>query len=197
MSYSLLGHPLNKLADPTLTADQRAELLYKFGVVRQLVSKVNMAVYTPSTQKMHFTLPKHMTENITEQDDEEDVSLVIVSLPFDAQRFPSPDTFNFTNSIWDEIEDTIETGEVQAGAEVGLPQATTWLLGHTREAGHVLFSMVSPAEWSQLLNVEAPDVRDAVQKMLTEILKNVNLPPAVQGAGAEKEEGKPSAGEGV
>eukprot|EP01031_Cornospumella_fuschlensis_P032769 gene32769-39615_t len=82
------GHPLNKLADLTLSEDQRAELLYKFGVVRQLVSKVNMAVYTPSTQKMHFSLPKHMTENGADQDNEEEVSLVVVSIPFDSQRFP-------------------------------------------------------------------------------------------------------------
>ncbi|RYH14475.1 hypothetical protein EON65_33575 [archaeon] len=166
-------------------------------MVRQLVSKVNMAVYTPSTQKMHFTLPKHMTENASEQDGDEASSVVIVSIPFDSQRFPSPDTFNFTNSIWDEIENIIETGEVQAGAEVALPQATTWLLGHTRESGHVLFSMVTPAEWGQLLNVEAPDVRDAVQKMLGEILKNVNLPSAVQGDKQTGESSQSNSGEGV
>lgn len=168
--FGMAGLPLKKLADPTLTAEERATLLYKFGVVRQLITKSNVAVWTSSDQSMHFSLPQKMTET------SEDVSVVIVSIPFDLSRLQGG-KFLFNNDVWDEIENTIEHGAVHAGEMVDLSKATQWLLSFTKEDGHSLFTMMAPDDWTFMLDPgESPDINDALKAIRECIVQNIRLP---------------------
>lgn len=172
--HPMPGLPLKRLGDSTISADERAELLYKFGVVRQLISKSNVAVWTPADSQMHFTLPQKMTEAA----EDKDVQVVVVSIPFAANRLVSG-TFLFTNAIWDEIENIIEAGAVQAGEVVDLQRASTWLLAHTKSDGHALFTMMAPADWAYMLDPgESPDINDALKAIRESIVSTIRMPAA-------------------
>jgi hypothetical protein len=57
-----LGLPFNELAKPTLDPDAKALLLYKFGIVRHLIAKSNVAVWCPSSGRLNFSLPQEFSE---------------------------------------------------------------------------------------------------------------------------------------
>eukprot|EP01039_Chlorochromonas_danica_P000759 gene759-824_t len=169
--YPMPGLPLKKLADPTITTDERAKLLYKFGVVRQLISRTNVSVWTPSDQKMHFTLPQKVSDNSDE------ISVTIVSIPYDITQLGEEDRFLFTNAVWDEIENVVEAGEVQAGDMVDVAKGCQWLLSFTKEDGHKVFTMMTPSDWAYMLDPgESPDVSDALRAIRDSIVSSINFP---------------------
>lgn len=162
---------MKKLADKSLSTEDRATLLYKFGVVRQLVPKSNVAVYTPSDSNLHFTLPQKMTEHAGDE-----VQVVIVTIPFDASKLDDG-KFLFNNTVWDEIENTVEHGAVQAGEIVTVAQATHWLLSFTKEDENVIFTMMTPSDWSYMLDPgESPDVNDALKAIRDSIVSAIKIP---------------------
>lgn len=56
------GDPLIKLADKSLSAEARTNLLYKFGIIRNLVGKSNVAVWDKDKKVMHFSLPQEFVD---------------------------------------------------------------------------------------------------------------------------------------
>jgi hypothetical protein len=126
---------------------------------------------------MNFTLPQKMTEV------SEEISVVIVSIPFDTSRLQDG-VFLFTNGIWDEIENIIEAGAVHAGELVDLQRASQWILNFTKEEGNILFTMMTPEDWSYMLDPgESPDVNDALKAIRESILGNIKLPIIPHGSG--------------
>jgi hypothetical protein len=57
-----LGLPFNELTKPNLDPDAKALLLYKFGIVRHLIAKSNVAVWCPSSGRLNFSLPQEFSE---------------------------------------------------------------------------------------------------------------------------------------
>lgn len=155
-----------KLADPTLTVDDRSNLLYKFGIIRHLISKSNVALWT--NDNISFSLPQNISSN------PEESTFVIVSIPFAKDRLQDGQTFYFTNKIWDEIEEKVESGAVQAGETVNLPEATKFILAGTKENDHLLFTMLSPSDWVYMLdpkdNLDTSEALVAIRNSIFEPL---------------------------
>ena len=55
-AHNVPGLPLNKLADQTLNEEKKTNLLYKFGIIRHLIGKSNMSVWSPKTIRMSFSV---------------------------------------------------------------------------------------------------------------------------------------------
>lgn len=168
LSRFYVGLPLNLLADQTLSEEERTNLLYKFGIVRHLISKSNVAIWSPVTKKMLFCLPqKIQSGNVEEQ------SYALVSINCDESRV-NDETFAFTNKVWDEIENEVETGEVTAGEIVEQPQAIQSILSVTKDTGHKLFTMLSPEDWQYMLDpTGSADTTEALKAIKNTIFQPV------------------------
>ena len=55
-AHNVPGLPLNKLADQTLNEEKKTNLLYKFGIIRHLIGKSNVSVWSPKTNRMSFSV---------------------------------------------------------------------------------------------------------------------------------------------
>jgi len=165
-----------RLADNQLAAEEKANLLYKFGVIRQLIGKSNVCVWSPKSNRMFFSLPEKTADGSAD-----DGSFAIVSIPIRSEQV-SEDTFLFTNKIWDEIENEVEHGEVQAGEMVTLQRAIQWILAITKEDGHKLFTMMNAEDWNFMLNPqESSDTVEALKA-----IRNTILQPLLRSAGDGK-----------
>jgi len=151
-----------------LSEEERTNLLYKFGIVRQLIGKSNVAIWSPIAKKMTFSLPqKIQSENSTDQ------SYAIVSIAMTEDR-TADDRFLFTNKVWDEIENEIESGEVTAGQMVEQQKAIQSILSITKDDGHKLFTMLAPSDWQYMLDPsESADTSEALKAIKTTIFKPV------------------------
>lgn len=183
------GEPLSKLADKSLTPDAKAALLYKFGIVRHLINKSNMAVYNPDKEQMHFSLPREFAQDSTE------VNCLAVTIPMKADRIVDG-TFTFNNSVWDEIEQEVEHGAVPTGELLLAKDAVQWLLSFTRHEGHQILSMLSAAEWEQMLDpAKSEETEEALKSIRLGMTLAAKLPaedsPAPAAAGEQEE--RPSA----
>jgi len=155
-------------------------LLYKFGIIRQLIGKSNVAVWNPDQEKMHFSLPREFSEGTNE------VSCLTVSIPMTADRLVN-NTFTFNNTVWDEIESEVENGATATGEMRDSNVAVQWLLSFTRHAGHQILSMMSEADWEHTLDpAKSEDTAAALQSIQSNIvLGGAKKPVAQADAGAE------------
>jgi hypothetical protein len=153
------GTPLNQLADTSLTADAKALLLYKFGIVRRLISKSNVAVYNPGKEQMHFSLPREFAGDTT------DVNCLTVTIAMKPDRIVNG-TFTFDNTVWDEIEHEVEHGTDPTGEMRLAKDAVQWLLSFTRHEDHQILSMVSTEDWENMLDpAKSADTAEALQSI--------------------------------
>eukprot|EP01032_Pedospumella_encystans_P021452 gene21452-24334_t len=156
--------PLSGLADKTLSAETRALLLYKFGIIRQLIGKSNVAVWNPEQGKMHFSLPREFAEGNSNK-----MCCLTVTVPMAADRIVD-NTFTFNNTVWDEIESEVESGTSGSGEMRESDAAIQWLLSFTRHAGHQILSMMTEADWEQTLDpTKSEDTAAALQTIQSSI----------------------------
>ena len=115
-------------------------------ILRQLILKSNVAVYSVKNKFMHFSLPQEFVENSSE------LNSLTVSIPVTADRLIN-DHFLFNNEVWDEIEKILESEE-SIGLESMRPanKAIQWILSCTKEEGSQLYTMMTPTEWSYQLD---------------------------------------------
>ena len=164
----MVGLPLSSLGDQTLSEEERTNLLYKFGIVRHLIGKSNVAIWSPVTKKLNFSLPQKMLA-----EDDNDQSYAIVSIHCDDDRVTG-ETFLFTNKVWDEIENEVETGEVTAGEMVEQSKAIQSILAVTKDAGHKLYTMLSEEDWQYMLDPrESNDTTEALKAIKNSIFKPI------------------------
>jgi hypothetical protein len=164
------GEPLSKLADKTLTPEEKAVLLYKFGIVRHLIGKSNMAVHNPSKEQMHFSLPREFAEDST------DVNCLTVTIPMKAERIVDG-TFTFNNAVWDEIEQEVEHGTVPTGEMMLARDAIQWLLSFTRHENHQILSMLPTTEWEAMLDPsKSQETAETLQSIKVGISEAGQLP---------------------
>ena len=165
------GAPLSQLADKSLTPEAKTVLLYKFGIVRHLISKSNVAVWNPDTEEMHFSLPREFAE------DSKEISCLCVTIPMKAERIMNG-TFTFNNAVWDEIEQEVEHGTEQSGVMMLSKDAVQWLLSFTRHSGHQILSMMSTADWEPMLdpskNAETADILQSIQANISRAHPNTD-----------------------
>jgi hypothetical protein len=167
-AHNVPGLPLNKLADQTLNEEEKTNLLYKFGIIRHLIGKSNVSVWSPKTNRMSFSLPQKIHANTS---DEQSFALVSIAMPLEKV---SGDIFSFTNKVWDEIEDEVETGAVTAGELVELQKASQSILSVTKDEGHKLYTMLSPEDWQYMLDPsESTDTSEALKAIKNTIFKPV------------------------
>lgn len=177
------GTPLSQLADKTLSAEAKSILLYKFGIIRQLISKSNVAVWNPDQGKMHFSLPREFSEGTNE------VTCLTVTIPMTADRI-ADNTFTFNNTVWDEIESEVENGATPTGEMRDSKVATQWLLSFTRHAGHQILSMMSEADWEYTLDpAKSEDTAAALQSIQSNIVLGGAKKPVVEVAQAGAQAG--------
>jgi len=87
----------------------------------------------------------------------------------------SGDTFLFTNKVWDEIENEVESGEVSAGQSFEQQQAIQKLLSVTKDPGHKLFTMLSPEDWQYMLDpTESNDTTEALKAIKNSIFQPIH-----------------------
>lgn len=163
--FLFLGFPFKKLADSSLSEEEKSSLLYKFGIVRQMVAKSNVCVWSPSKQRMFFSLPSKLIDN----DNSEAPSYIITSIAMSSEDAGS-EVFNFTNRVWDLIENEVENGALQVGESVDYNGAAQYILNATREDGHRLYTMLSPSDWDYMLN---PDTSSDITETLLSIRRNI------------------------
>lgn len=130
-----------------------------------MINKSNMAVYNPDKEQMHFSLPREFAEDSTE------VNCLTVTIPMKADRIVDG-TFTFNNSVWDEIEHEVEHGEVPTGELMLAKAAVQWLLSFTRHEGHQILSMLTTAEWEQMLD---PSKSEETEEALKSIRLGMTL----------------------
>jgi len=170
--HKVPGLPFKKLADTSLSEDEKSTLLYKFGIVRQMISKSNVAVWSNEQQRLFFSLPAK-TVDPKSVDTNDESSFIIASVPL-TSTLANEEIFNFTNSIWDLLENEVENGASQAGFSVDYKGATQWILNVTKEENHVVFTMLSPSDWEYMLNPDAcTDTTEALKSICMNILKQV------------------------
>eukprot|EP01032_Pedospumella_encystans_P020678 gene20678-23485_t len=156
--------PVSGLADKTLSAETRALLLYKFGIIRQLIGKSNVAVWNPEQGKMHFSLPREFAEGNSNK-----MCCLTVTVPMEADRILN-NTITFNNTVWDEIESEVESGTSGSGEMRESDAAIQWLLSFTRHAGHQILSMMTEADWEQTLDpTKSEDTAAALQTIQSSI----------------------------
>lgn len=160
------GAPFYLLADKDISSAERTKLLYKFGIVRHLIGRSNVIVWSKEKQRLYFSLP----QSLTTTSPTDDASYAVASIPYDSSLIESSDTFYFTNSIWDKIEDTVETGEIQAGDFVNLKDAQAYIISVTKEKDHKLFTMMTPDDWNFILDPSADDTSEALNKIRSSVL---------------------------
>mmetsp|Transcript_14110 Transcript_14110/g.15296 ORF Transcript_14110/g.15296 Transcript_14110/m.15296 type:complete len:291 (+) Transcript_14110:75-947(+) len=166
--YLMPGLPLSALADQSLSEEDKTNLLYKFGVVRHLIGKSNICIWSPVTNRMHFSLPQKIQSGNTS-----DQSYALVSIAMTEDKLTG-DTFDFTNKVWDEIENEVETGEVTAGEIVEQQKAIQSILSITKHPGHKLYTMLSEDDWQYMLDPsESPDTSEALKAIKSTIFKPV------------------------
>lgn len=167
VQYILVGLPFKKLADASLSEEEKSSLLYKFGIVRQLIGKSNVAAWSPSKEKMYFSLPSRLIDNSA------DGNYIVTSISLSPGDVDEA-AFNFTNKIWDAIENEVETGATQAGESVDYQSATQFILNVTKEDNHRLYTMLSPSDWDYMLNPEtSADINETLKSIKTNILHKV------------------------
>jgi hypothetical protein len=171
--YPMPGFPLSSLADSSLSEEERTNLLYKFGIIRHMIGKSNSAIWSPVSNKMLFCLPQKIHSN----DNNNDQSFAIVSITMNEDRVTGTGEnapFLFTNKIWDEIENEVESGEVTAGQIVEQQQAIQSVLSITKDPGHKLFTMLSPEDWHYMLDPsESNDTTEALKAIKSSIFKPI------------------------
>ena len=117
---------------------------------------------------MHFSLPQKISSGPIEEQ-----SYALVSIACEEERV-NGETFAFTNKVWDEIENEIESGEVTVGEIVEQQAAIQAMLAVTKNPGHILFTMLSPDDWQYMLDPsESMDTTEALKAIRTTIFRPV------------------------
>lgn len=164
----MVGPSFVHLANTTLVEEEKANLLYKFGIIRQLIGKSNVCVWSPKSKRMYFSLPERAVSTDGPSDEG---SFAIVSIQISDDKV-SDDKFLFTNKIWDVIENEVEHGEIQAGEMVNLQRAIQWILSITKENDHKLYTMMNDEDWNYMLNPnESADTVEALKAIRNTILQ--------------------------
>lgn len=167
-----IGMPLNQLANKELATEAKSLLLYKFGIIRHLISKSNVAVWNPEQGKMHLSLPREFSS------DTDEVCCLTVTIPMSADRIVN-NTFAFNNSVWDEIESEVETGTSQTGDMKDSKLAVQWLLSFTRHEGHQILSMMTLSDWEQMMDpAKSTDTAEALQTITSNIVLGGGIKPS-------------------
>eukprot|EP01038_Epipyxis_sp_PR26KG_P004048 gene4048-5790_t len=164
-NYAIAGEPLMKLGNTSMEEDDRVMMIYKFGIIRHLIGKSNVAVWSPSKSRMFFSLPQEFVDDPCTTPD---VSCHTISMPMTADRVKDK-VFLFTNKVWDEIEHELENGPIPNNGEI-MPckQAIQWILSHTRDESDQIFTMMQPQDWEKVLNPE--DCEDALNAIRATIV---------------------------
>lgn len=158
--YVIPGLPISQLADKTLAPDAMALLLYKFGIIRRLIQKTNVGVWIPAQAVMHLSLLQETEEGL------EAACYLTVSLPLAPERV-ADGVFPITNSVWDEIENLVEHADDLNGVVRRAAEAAQWLLSFTRHSEHKILSMMTTADWENLLDPSTcEETAEAVQSIL-------------------------------
>lgn len=193
-----LGLPFKKLADPTLTEEEKSSLLYKFGIVRRIISTSNVCVWSPSKHRMFFSLPSKLVEGPEAEAAGEETTYIVTSIPV-SDEDAGPESFHFSNKTWDAIENEVENGAAQAGESVLYNGAAQYILNATREDGHRLYTMLTPSDWDYMLNPNtSSDINDALKSIRLTILHHVEsvIPKkndvATESAATANQEDKPA-----
>jgi len=99
--YSTSGLPFSRLKDSTLSVHERTLLLYKFGIVKTIIHRSNVAIWSQKYGTMYFSFPMEVSN------DNASYSHFTASIPMYEDRIRN-DQFRFDNKVWDEIENAAE-----------------------------------------------------------------------------------------
>ena len=162
-----------------MSPEDKSLLLYKFDIVRHLIGKSNVAVWNPVKKQIHFSLPREFVE------DTKEFCCLTVTIPMSADRIVDG-TFTFNNTVWDEIENEVETGTSQTGEMMPSKQAVQWLLSFTRHDEHQILSMMAAADWENMLDPsKSEDTKAALNLIKCGIVLPVNIPLASEQSNKE------------
>jgi hypothetical protein len=147
----------------------KVQLIYKFGLVRHLVGKSNVAVWNPKQGRIFFALPQEFVEDTSPH-----FTCHAVSIEITPDRFVD-DKFEFTNKVWDEIENEVDTGNIPNNGEIfsSKHDVIQWILSNTSDEGNKILTMMTTNDWTLMLDpVESAEALIAIEKT---ILKTSNI----------------------
>lgn len=173
-----VGLPFSRLKDSTLSVHERTILLYKFGIVKTIIHRSNVAIWSPQYGTMYFSFP---TES---PNDSSSYSHFTASIPMYEDRIRD-DQFRFDNKVWDEIErvaendgfDDVEEEVYQGGVAEG---------GDVADGSAVGVTDLDPANDPFLIEASTPAIQvddptvHATDVPSTELLDTPTRGPAAE-----------------
>lgn len=155
---------------------ERTVLLYKFGIVKTIILRSNVAIWSPQYGSMYFSFP---TES---SNDNASYSHFTASIPMYEDRIRN-DQFRFDNKVWDEIESVAENEGIDDAEEeeVGVAEE-----GDAVEGSAVDVTDLDSANVPLLMEAPSPAVQvddltvEATVAPSTELLDTPSRGPAAE-----------------
>ena len=146
-------------------------LIYKFGILRQLIAYSNVAVLDPVSQQMNFSIPKE----VRSESEETEYFFMTVSVPFKSveTRFEGS-RFLFNGSVWNAIDEaytSLESNHTDNEEYKLANDAMNWLLQFTKDRRSKIYTMLDEDGWAPHLNIE--ECKDAIEAIMRNIVLRV------------------------
>ena len=145
-------------------------LIYKFGILRQLIAYSNVAVLDPVSQQMNFSIPKE----ISSESEETEYFFMTVSVPFESVETQFEGSrFLFNGSVWNAIDGAYKLeSNLTDNEEYKLANdAMNWLLQFTKDRRSKIYTMLDEDGWAPHLNIE--ECKDAIEAIMRNIVLRV------------------------
>jgi len=144
--------------------------VYKFGLIRHLIGRSTVAVWSKKQGWLLFALPQVFVEDASSH-----LTCDIVSIPISADRVDKDGAFVFTNSTWDEVEHEAENGSIPSNGSILSSKNETiqWLLSNTKSEDDQVLTMMMVSDWA--LNLDPNESEEA----LLQAIRNSIIKPSV------------------
>lgn len=140
--------------------------MYKFGLIRHLIGRSTVAVWSQKQGRLLFALPQEFVEDASPH-----FTCHTVSIPISADRIDKDGAFVFTNSTWDEIEHEVENGSIPSNGSIlsSKDETIQWLLSNTKSEGDQVLTMMTASDWALMLDPNESE--EALQAIRNSIIK--------------------------
>lgn len=155
-----------------LPIEEKVVLMYKFGVIRQLIGKSVVGVWSPESNRLYLSIPQ---DGIGSKEDSTSFYCHCVSIPVSEDRLGVDGIiFDFNNSVWDEIEHELaNTGcaEEANGELVEGKQAIDWIFSVRKRPGARVLTPMTSEDWDAFLDPQqSKEAIDAIRKNLISLV---------------------------
>lgn len=110
----------------------------------EVIERSNSAVWCSSEGRIYFSLPMDMSLP------PQDMKFILVSIPLTTDKIVDGERFRFLHSVWDDIENELETGLSESFHEVSAQDAKKWIVQAIKKVDSKVLTSVDPVEWQRV-----------------------------------------------